>query len=67
MNRSTPAVCPICLTQKEGEVVLIGIVGTQEDNLIEAAQFHLECINLLYDKDHSLVYQILPKTDFTPT
>ena len=57
MNKSSGATCPICNTDKDGEVVLIGIVGTQDDGIIEAKQFHLGCIELYYDKEHKLIYQ----------
>jgi len=49
--------CPICKTQEEKETVLIGIVGTQDGLNIEAEQFHLDCINLLYDKKLNIIYQ----------
>jgi hypothetical protein len=43
-NASTGAVCPVCATGDDKETILIPIAGTQEDNIIEAAQFHTECI-----------------------
>jgi len=61
MNKSSDAKCPICLTQNDGDVVLIGIVGTQDDGLIEAKQFHLDCIELIYDEENNLIYQVLDK------
>jgi hypothetical protein len=39
--------CPICHTSDDKPVVLIGIQGTKEGNIIEARQYHLECIELL--------------------
>jgi len=60
MNKSNGDVCPICKTQNDGEVVLIGIVGTQDGNIIEAKQFHVECIDLLYDIKHNFIYQVFP-------
>lgn len=59
MNTSNNEVCPICKTQDKGKVVLIGIVGTQQDNIIEAQQFHLKCIELYYDKTHNIIYQVI--------
>lgn len=53
MNKSTGDTCPICGTQKDGEVVLIGIQGTEQDRIIEAKQFHLECIELRYIPTHN--------------
>jgi len=51
--------CPICKTNKEKKVVLIGINGTQKDNLIEAEQFHLQCLQPIYDKDLKMILQIV--------
>ncbi len=62
MNRSTKDTCPICNTQDKGEIVLIGVVGTSDGSIIEGQQFHLKCINLLYDKDVKLIYQKLTPT-----
>jgi len=51
--------CPICKESKLGEVVLVGINGTQEDGLMQAEQIHLECIDLLYyPKDKILAQKI---------
>lgn len=51
------AKCPICNTNKKEEVVLIGIVGTEEDNIIEGKQFHLSCLELLFDEKLGIIYQ----------
>ena len=42
--------CPICNTNDDKEVVLIGISGTEDGNIMEAEQFHLDCIELTYFK-----------------
>jgi len=41
--------CPICGTKKEGEVALIPILGSNEDDSMtyEALQVHLECLDLM--------------------
>ena len=52
-------VCPICKTNEDKETVLIQIKGTEEDNICEAIQVHLECIELIYDKELNLIYQKL--------
>jgi hypothetical protein len=39
--------CPICKTSDDKPVVLIGIVGTEEDNIMEARQYHLDCLALV--------------------
>jgi hypothetical protein len=49
--------CPICDTSEEKEVVLVGIIGTEDGNNIQAEQIHLDCIDLVLDKDHGLLYQ----------
>jgi hypothetical protein len=40
--------CPICKTNEEKEVILAGIYGTKEGKTMEAKQFHLDCIDLIY-------------------
>jgi len=47
--------CPICRTNEQGECVLIGIDGTQEDNNMEAKVFHLKCIELIYYSKHNTI------------
>lgn len=42
--------CPICGTNEDKEIVLIGIAGTEEGNIQEAEQFHLDCLELQYYK-----------------
>lgn len=49
--------CIICNTTEDKPVVLVGIVGTQENNVIEAEQIHVDCIELLIDKSYNLIYQ----------
>lgn len=49
--------CPVCSSAKDGEVVLIGLVGTQEGHNIEAVPVHVECLSLLYDEEKQLIYQ----------
>ena len=49
--------CPICGTNMQGKCVLIGINGTQEGRNVKAQCFHLDCIELLYDKRLSFLFQ----------
>ena len=49
--------CPICKTDSKKEVVLIGIRGTEEGNNMQAEQFHLDCLNLIWDKDVGCIFQ----------
>ena len=46
---NTKNVCPICKTQKEGEVTLLAISGTQEGHNVQAKQVHVDCLDLWYD------------------
>lgn len=54
-NTSSGWKCPICNTSEDKPVVLIGIVGTEEDRNMEAEQFHLDCINLYYYKEQKML------------
>lgn len=38
--------CPICGTGENKPVVLIGTAGTKEGHIMEARQYHLDCIEL---------------------
>jgi hypothetical protein len=40
--------CPICGKRDDKPVTLIGINGTEDGNIMEAEQFHLDCIELRY-------------------
>jgi len=51
--------CPICNKADKKEVVLIGIAGTEDDGIVEAEQIHLNCISLIYDKQHKVLFQHL--------
>jgi len=50
-------VCPLCGTRDKKEVVLIGVIGTTDGNIQEAEQFHLDCIELQYDKEYNFIGQ----------
>ncbi|MCP4255006.1 MAG: hypothetical protein GY775_16690 [Candidatus Scalindua sp.] len=50
--------CPICNSNGDKPVVLIGIQGTEKGNNMEAEQFHLDCIELTYfEKDRIIAQQ----------
>lgn len=51
--------CKICNSNEEKETVLVPIVGTEEDGIIQAEQFHKECLNLMYDQKFNIIYQKL--------
>lgn len=46
-NTSHGWTCPVCHTNADRPVVLVGIPGTEHGNIMEAAQVHEECYNLL--------------------
>ena len=56
-NTSNGWVCPICKTNADKPVVLIGIVGTYEsENKVEQAeQFHLDCLDFTFFPDQNLL------------
>lgn len=54
-NKSNGWKCPICKTDTDKEVVLIGIDGTENDKIVEAEQFHIECLELTWFKDRDIV------------
>lgn len=56
-NTSDNWVCPICNTNEDKPIVLIDIIGTKEGNNMQAEQFRLDCINLYYYKDKSIIAQ----------
>lgn len=39
--------CPVCKTKADKPVVLIGIPGTEDGNIMRAEQVHLECHELV--------------------
>jgi hypothetical protein len=43
-NTNDNWVCPICKTNEDKPVTLIGIAGTEEGGNIQAEQFHADCI-----------------------
>ena len=49
--------CLICGKAGDGEVVLIGIDGTEDGGNMRAAQVHVDCIELRFNADHKLLYQ----------
>lgn len=50
-NQAGGVVCPICKTNKIEKTVLIQILGTTRDNIAEAMQVHLECLDLKILRD----------------
>ena len=38
--------CPVCKTDKDAPVVLVGIPGTEDGNIMQAEQVHAKCYEL---------------------
>lgn len=53
--------CPICGNGEDRPVTLIGIDGTEEGNIMEAAQVHVDCLELRINKQQKIIYQIYRK------
>lgn len=47
-NKSGKTVCPICKTSEDKEVALVAISGTTKDNICQAIQIHIDCLDLVY-------------------
>jgi len=49
--------CPVCNTNEDKPVTLIGIAGTQEKYKMQAEQVHVDCIELTWDRQFRIIYQ----------
>lgn len=49
--------CPVCGTADDKPVVLIGISGTEEGNIMQAEVFHLDCLDLRVAKDGTVSHK----------
>jgi hypothetical protein len=54
----TNFVCPICKTSEDKPVTLVGISGTENDGIVEARQYHVDCIDLVEIKIGEEIYLI---------
>lgn len=59
-------ICPICKTNTNKECILVPIMGTGDEpgnkfQNYEADVFHLECIELWYEKPIGYIYQRIKK------
>jgi hypothetical protein len=43
--------CPVCGLSDDKPVVLIAIAGTENGNIAQAEQFHLDCLELQYHRE----------------
>ncbi|KKK66213.1 hypothetical protein LCGC14_2966380 [marine sediment metagenome] len=62
-NRGGDWKCPVCHKNKDSRVALIPIVGTRDGNIVEGEQIHLNCINLFYNMEQKILYQIIDDED----
>ncbi len=66
---NTSSNCPICKKNDDKPCTLIPIVSTIEDNIAEAEQIHIDCINLSvqeFNSDRSIkkfLIQEIPKDE----
>ncbi len=61
-NSSHGAVCPICMTGDDKEIVLIPVSGTESGNNMEAIQVHTECLQrelMFYPQGRGLTQPII--------
>lgn len=49
--------CPICKTNEDKPITLIGIDDTIDGNIMQAEQFHVDCIELMLNKEFNIIYQ----------
>lgn len=50
--------CPVCQTDEDKPVTLIAIDGTQRGNIVEAEQFHLDCIELTWSRHNNVIVML---------
>ena len=53
--------CVLCNTNEDGECILAPIIGTQEGNISQAIPIHTGCLNLAYDRNNNVIYQVIDK------
>lgn len=58
-NFSKDEGCLICTMKDHKPVVLIGVVGTEDGGNMQAKQVHVDCLDLLYYPDMSVIAQKL--------
>ena len=51
--------CPLCGTNNDKPVVLVGIEGTEDGGNMKARQYHLDCIELTEVKENDKTYLIM--------
>lgn len=54
-NTSAGFKCPICGTGEIKPVTLVSIQGTEQDDIVQAEQVHVDCIELEYNKTYNVI------------
>lgn len=57
--------CPICKTRDDRPVVLVPIHGTRDGSIMEARQYHVDCIELTEMEINGMTY-VLQQVGPTP-
>ena len=57
--------CPICNTNKNSETMLIGKVGTEDGNNMQASPIHTDCLDLRLDEKRNFIFQVLTDHRFS--
>lgn len=60
-NLSNNWKCLICGNNDDKPVTLVGTVGTQQGNVVQCKQIHVDCIDPLYDVELGVLYQRVNK------
>ena len=56
---NTASECMLCGTNEDKPCTLIGVDGTQDGNIEEAEQIHVDCLEIRYSPDVKMFYQRL--------
>jgi hypothetical protein len=49
--------CPVCGLADDKPATLIAIHGTEDGSIVQAEQFHLDCLELQYHRDLNALIQ----------
>ena len=50
--------CIVCGTSKEGEVILVPVLGTSDGSISQAVPLHIDCIDLVYNRQAKILCQM---------
>jgi hypothetical protein len=54
--------CPVCGKADDKPVALVAIHGAQDGNMVQAEQFHLDCLELWYHQSMNTIIQTWEKS-----